>query len=140
MAIVPGQGTILKTVVNTNANTAIFQLVEMDGPTAETGSKEITNLGDVVKKYRAQLPDAGEITGTIQYDPADATHHELTLMINAWPQAARAWVEVLPTANNSALTFSAFLTKFSPKGMNEDDNLEADISLKLTGLITWPTN
>ncbi len=140
MAIVPGQGTILKSTLGNNNAIALFQLVEMDGPTAEVGTKEITNLGDTVKKYRAQLPDGGEITGTIQYDPADGTHTALTTLINAWPQQSKSWSEVLPTANNSTLTFSAFLTKFSPKGMNEDDNLEADISLKITGLVTWPTN
>ncbi len=139
MAIYPGQGTILKATISNNA-TAIFQLVEIDGPTAEIGSKEVTNLGDVVKKYRAQLPDAGEITGTCQYDPANATHAALTTMINTWPLAAVVWNVVWPTTNSSNAAFSAFLTKFSPKGMNEDDNLEADISLKLTGLITWPTN
>lgn len=139
MAIFPGQGTILKTTIANNA-TAIVQVVEIDGPTAEVGTIETTNLADVVKKYRAQLPDPGEITATIQYDPNTNTHQTLTTMWGTWPQQLVTWNVVWPTTNNSNAAFSAVLTKFSPKGMNEDDNLEADISLKLSGLITWPTN
>ncbi len=139
MAIVPGQGTIIKAVINSNA-TAIFQMVEIDGPTAETGTIETTNLANVNKTYRAQLPDAGEITGTGQLDPADATQQFLMAAINAWPQPLVVWSVVWPTAHNSNASFSAVVTKFSPKGMNEDDNLEFDFGLKLSGTLTWPTN
>ena len=45
---------------------------------------------------------------------------------------------VFPTATGTHnAAFSALLTKFAPKGMNEEDNLEADIELTLTGAITW---
>jgi len=139
MAIYPGQGTILQGTIANNS-TAMFQIVELDGPTAEIGTKEITNLGDVVKKYRAQLPDMGEVTGTGQLDPANNTHQNLFTLINTWPQAASTWKVIWPTVNNSTVSFSGIFTKLSPKGMNEDDNLEFDFSIKITGLNTWPTN
>src|SRR5262245_4829069 len=99
MAIYPGQGTIIKATIS-NTLAAIFQVLELDGPTPEVGTKEITNLGDTVKRYRAQLPDMGEITGTVQYDPANNTHQFLTTTINTWPQPSIVWNEVFPTVNN----------------------------------------
>lgn len=133
MAINVGQGTILK-----NGSTTIAQVVEVDGPEVTVGTKETTNLSSTSKTYRAQLPDSGTVSATIQYDPADTTHVALTTLINTWPQAAAAYSVTFNTAaTTDKATFSAILTKFKPKGMNEDDNLEADIEFKITGLVIW---
>lgn len=134
MAVSPGQGATLKMTISSTL-TALAQVVEIDGPGMEVGTKEITNLGDTVKKYRAQLPDGGEINATIEYDYADATHAFLATTVGTWPQAAVA-CEVNFTASHKA-AFSAVLTKFAPKGMNTEDNLEADITLKVTGAVVW---
>jgi hypothetical protein len=133
MAINVGQGTILK-----NGSTAVTQVVEVDGPAATVGTKETTNLSNTSKSYRAQLPDGGEVSATIQYDPADATHQALTTLINQWPQALTTYsVTFNTTAGTDKATFSAILTEFHPKGMNTEDNLEADIKFKVSGVVTW---
>jgi hypothetical protein len=137
MALNIGQGTILKMTISSTL-TAIAQVLEIEGPEVDVGSKETTNLGNTVKTFRAQLPDAGTVSLSIQYDPADTTHTALTTAVMSWPQAAVTWnIQFNTTAGTDKAVFTAFLTKFKPKGMNSEDNLEADIELKLTGTITW---
>jgi len=137
MAVNVGQGTILKATISSTL-TAIYQLLEVDGPGIEIGTKETTNLGSTTKTYRAQLPDSGELSFTVQYDPADTTSTSfLQTAIMTWPQAAVVWTLNFNTLASHLWTFSAILTGFKPKGMNEDDNLEADLKLKLTGAITF---
>jgi hypothetical protein len=137
MAVNVGQGTVLKATISSTL-TAIFQLLEIDGPSVEIGAKETTNLTSTAKTYRAQLPDAGELNFSVQYDPADTTSHQfLQTAVMTWPQVAVAWTLNFNTVVAHNWGFSAFVTKFKPKGMNEDDNLEADLSLKVSGAITF---
>jgi hypothetical protein len=138
MAVNVGQGTILQATI-TSSLTPIFQLLEGDGPEVSVPKKDKTNLGDVLRRYRAQLPDLGEANFTVQYDPADGTHHFLVTQILIWPQPIIAWKLIFNTASGTAgATFQAFLNKFSPKGYNQEDNLEADIGLTLDGVaFSW---
>jgi hypothetical protein len=138
MTVYAGQGTILKLTISA-ALTAIAQVLEIGGPEASIGVKDTTNLSHVAKRKRPQLPDGGSITATIQYDPADTTHAALTTAIGQWPTPTAAaeidWPVGTPGTHKAA--FSCFLTKFAPKGMNEEDNLEADIELEIDGVVTW---
>jgi|SRR6516162_6489662 len=135
MAVNVGQGTILKMTITTL--TAIAQVVEIDGPDITVPSIDKTNLADVIHRYRAGLPDSGKVTATIQYDPADATHVALTTAANQWPQAPVVWNQVFNTTGGPhMMAYTAFLTKFHPKGMNSDDNLEADIEMQIDGAVT----
>jgi len=137
MAINVGQGTVLKATISASL-TAIAQVLEVEGPEATQGTKETTNLGSTVKTFRAQLPDMGTVSASIQYDPADTTHQFLTTAINTWPQPAVVWNVLFNTVGGTdKAAFSALLTKFAPKGMNSEDNLEADIEIKITGIVTW---
>ncbi len=135
-AVYAGQGTVLKMTISSTL-TAIAQVTEIDGPGMSTGTKETTNLASTIITRRAQLPDPGTISATIQYDPTDATHTFLTTTAGSWPQAAVACEIDFPVSTTHKAAFSAILTKFAPKGMNEEDNLEADIELQVTTAITW---
>ncbi len=136
MAVNVGQGTILKATIS-SVLTAIAQVLEISGPDITTGAKETTNLGSTSKSRRAQLPDTGPITFTIQYDPSDTTHQFLLTQINTWPQGLVAWELVFNTSPAHNYSFNAFISKLSPKGMNEEDNLEADIELTISGIVTF---
>jgi hypothetical protein len=137
MAINVGQGTILKMTISSSL-TAIAQVVEISGPEVTVGKKEKTNLSDVAVRKRAQLPDGGTVSFTIQYDPADSTHTALTTAVNSWPQAAVVWNQIFNTvAGTDKAVYTAFITKFAPKGMNQEDNLEADLELEIDGVPTW---
>jgi hypothetical protein len=133
VAINIGQGTILK-----NASAAIAQVLEVDGPDVTVPAVDSSNLSSVVRAYRPGLPDSGKLTFTIQYDPAGATHTALTTAISAFPQALVVWTLLFNTVGGAdSAAFSGFLTKFHPKGMNQDDNLEADVEIQASGAVTW---
>jgi hypothetical protein len=134
MAIHAGQGTILQFGAS-----AVAQVLEVDGPEASVETTSTVNLASTAKTKRPLLPDGGTLSATIQYDPADATHAALTTAINTYPQVASACSVIFSAASSPAASFSAYLTKFKPTGMNEEDNLQAEIELTITGLVTWPT-
>lgn len=48
-----------------------------DGPTGTKEQIEVTALKDTAKKYVAGMPDYGEITFNLFWDPADSTHQYL---------------------------------------------------------------
>jgi hypothetical protein len=136
MAVNVGQGTILQATISSTL-TAIAQVLEISGPEITVGAKDKTNLADVAKRYRAQLPDGGKVTFSIQYDPVSTTHAALYTMVTTWPQQLVAWKMIFNTVSGTdTALFNAFVTKLSPKGMNQEDNLEADVELQLDGLPT----
>ena len=136
MAINVGQGTILKMIVGGNS-TAVAQVLEVTGPEVNVGAADTTNLGSTSKRKRAQLPDAGPLSFSVQYDPADNTHIAITTLVNTWPQQTAACEVDFNTANAHKASFQGFVSKFAPKGMNTEDNLEADVELTIDGLVTW---
>lgn len=137
MPVNVGQGTILEATIGATL-TPIAQVTEIDGPEVTVGTAETTNLASLYKTYRAQLPDGGTVSFTIQYDPAGTTHTQIAEWVNVWPQQLVAWSITFATAGGTdKVTFSAFVTKFKTIGMNENDNLEAECELKISGPTTW---
>jgi hypothetical protein len=136
-AVYYGQGAVLKMTI-ASVLTAIAQVVELEGPAITVGIKETTNLGSTSIRKRGQLPNSGTISGTLQFDPTDTTQTFLTTLINTWPQPPTVSEIDFPMVTGThKAAFSAILTKFSLKGMNEEDNLEADFEMEIDGLVTW---
>ncbi len=134
MAVNVGQGTILKMTISSTL-TAIFQCKEIDGPDVTVPDIDKTNLADVFRRKRAGLPDPGKMTFTIQFDPADATHVALLAAVLPWPQASVAWTLTFNTQSGTAhAAFNAFISKWHMQGMNQEDNLEAELELTLDTL------
>lgn len=131
MAITPGQGTLLKATISASL-TAIAQVTEIKGPGMERDSIETTNLTSTAKRFRAGLLDGGEITYTIQYDPADSTHAAIWTALGSG--ATEAWTLTLADAGGAVFAFNAFITKFEPDGMQTDENVTAELTLKLDGI------
>lgn len=137
MAINIGQGTIIKATISSTL-TVIAQAVEADGPGITVPKIDKTALADVARRYRGGLPDADPLTFTVQYDPTNTTHEALVTMISTFPQTAVAWNVLFNTVGGTdTAVFTGFLTKFHPKGMNQEDNLEADIEVQPDGIPTF---
>jgi hypothetical protein len=134
MAVNVGQGTILRITISSTL-TAVAQVLDITGPGITVEKIKKTNLADVAVRYRAGLPEGDPCTYTIQYDPADATHQALITAASTWPQQLMACTETYNTIGGAdKATFNAFVSKFSPKGMNQEDNLEADVELQPDGI------
>ena len=92
-------------------------------------------MGSVEKSFRGTIHDAGEITATIEFDPADASHSTLITIVKSG--ATATWKLVWADAGAGQFTFSGFVTRFEPSGMQVEENVVAEITVKLTGAITF---
>jgi hypothetical protein len=136
MAVNIGQGTILKATISSTL-TAIFQLLEVEGPEVTVGGKDKTALADVAVRMRAQLPAGGKPTFKVQFEPTDATQEWCYAQVVSFPQPAVAWRLICNTASGTAgFSFNAFISKFGLIGMNQEDNLEAELELTIDGVPT----
>lgn len=140
-AVIPALGTKIavdKTGGETPTYTEISQVLSIEGASNEVGSVETTHLGSTRKTYRPSLPDGGETSFEIEYDPADAEHVFLRGLADA--PAVRSWRIIYPTAPKATYhTFSGFLTAFNPSAGGPEENLTASITIKVTGPIVEST-
>lgn len=138
MAKVPGKGTLLKHGVGTGPTvyTTIVQRMSIDGPDAKVETQKTTDLDSVAAEYRPTMPDGGELSMSLWWDPATATHQLLTDLITT--PAVEHWEIVYADTGASLTIFDGILTGFKPGGMDPDGYLTAEIKIQVTGAITWP--
>ncbi len=136
MSVNPGLGTLLAHGIAT-VYTTIAQRVSIEGPDWKVGEADITVLSDTVKKFRPTIAESGEVDLKIYYDPAAATHSLLTGFMLA--PTSEQWRITFADSVPSKYTFTGFLTGFKPTGMTVEGNLEADVKIRIDGLITVAT-
>ena len=131
-----------KLAITTDTTSVTFADVafvrNISGPSVESGEVEATTL-DSTAAYREMLLgliDPGNMTFEIAWDPADAngTHIDLTAAQNS--RTLMNWKLVLPTTTQT-ITFTGRVQSFSPT-VPFDDLLTANVSVRISGLITWP--
>lgn len=137
MAEYSGFATVLQ--VDNSGYTAIGQIRDLAGPAMMLDTIESSHRDLSSKKFVAGLIDAGEVTFDIAYDPDLATHSATAApglvyyMVN---RTAKSFKVLFPDTSPATATFTALVTKFTPKApMN--DLLTADVTLKISGAITW---
>lgn len=137
MAKIKVKGTIVKQTI-TAVLTAVAQVIDFghDGAENETYDATTIDTTGAGKEYsQTGYSEGGNFNFSAFYDPALAGHKAITAYI-ATP-ASCAWT--LTTTDTSA-TVNAFTVAgvgFGFKG-SMNDGLKCDISLKLTGLMTYP--
>ena len=89
---------------------------------------DITNLRSAAREYRTALRDGQEMTLTIQYNGADATHASLKTDLNR----GTAWNYRLVFSDGEIWDFSALVTSWLV-GVELDDVLMLTVGLKPTG-------
>jgi hypothetical protein len=134
----PAQGTTLAHGV-TGVYTALAQVVSLDGPSTEIGTRETTHLGSgVVKTFAPTLVDNGTVSGQIEFDPKSDTHAYL-VTVSQTPVANDQWKMTFADNHTGAstATFVGHLTKLAPTGIETEANLLADFEIKISGAVTW---
>jgi hypothetical protein len=137
MAIVnPGLGTLLDYSLDGGTTyLPVAQRVTIDGPNIDVGEADTTTLDSTWKTNRPTLPDAGDLSLTCFYDPADTGHIAIFGMIGA---AAKFWKLVFANVGPNKYVFNAWVKSFAVKGMDVEGNLTFELTLRLTGIITSP--
>lgn len=139
MAEYLAQGTTLS-VDKTGGGTytTLADIVSFDGPSNSVGKVETTNLSSPRKTYRPGLPDGGDLSFDLQFDPADTTHTYLRSLADT--PAVLTWQVSYPTLPKATLdTFEGFLTEFKPGGGGAEELITASVTIAITGAITTTT-
>lgn len=120
--------------------TTIAYVDSIDGVSITRDSIEVTahDSPDGYREFIPGLKDAGEITTSLFFDPANATHDETTGFLEDLATQGTPGNYELHLATSPAWKFSfcAFVTSFS-LASPIDDALKADVTWKLSGKPTF---
>jgi hypothetical protein len=114
----------------------VAQVISFDGPSMTSEFAEFDDHdvpAGFVDKLKTKL-DAGQLSFTIHYDPADATHIALEdeyLEMDA-PTNWRFTVNT-PAHARRTKAFAAFVASLGPISAASDGKLERSVTLELTG-------
>jgi hypothetical protein len=135
MAVIPASGTMLSVdKLGTGVTwVEVGQIESIEGPSNSVGSIEKTNLSSLRKEYRPGLPDGGEVSLDVQFDPTDAEHVYLRGLADT--PVVKSWRVTYPCTPAVKDTFDGFVTAFNPSAAGDEDNLMASVTIKVTGEI-----
>lgn len=135
MAHNDGFGVVLQRSISASFTT-IAQIKDGPvGPNLDRTMIDVTSK-DSTSQYREFLPglrDGGEVSITIGYDPSGATHAILKTDFDSG--TAASWKILFADGSSYSATFSGFVKSFNPTGPL-DDELTADVVIKVTGVVT----
>lgn len=97
----------------------------------EVSTRDSADWGEFIAGFKM----AGEGQFDIVYDPDNATH--VNLLTLATGRTIRSWKLNLPGTTN-AIVVNGFVKSFKPKAPLKD-KLSADIVIKFTGAVTFPS-
>ena len=138
MAKVIVKGTVLNQTITTTL-TAVAQVIEFghDGAESETFDSTTIDTTGAGKEYDPTgYSEPGSVDFSLFYDPNLAGHQAITDELVT--PATNTWSLVFADAGTTTSTFKTAGVGFGFTGaMN--DGLKADVSLKLSGLMNYPT-
>ena len=133
MAVIPGEGTILK-VGTTSTVAAVAKVNNISLGAVEQEAVDSFSLDSTLKETRpSRLPDPGSLTFNL-YIITGNTQQEL-IRTSSTNHSILYW-EVEDVDGNTA-TFQGFVTSYEENGMEVESNKSADVEVKLTTLITY---
>ena len=118
--------------------TTIAQVTNISGPSAEVQTGDVTSLdGGVGMEFATTgYVNGGEVTFTLWLDPVATTLQAITDDLTT--PATSSWKLKFSDSATTEWAFSAIVTGVSPTA-EVNGHLTADVTLKVTGLPTWPT-
>lgn len=114
--------------------TSIANIMSISPPNMQRDSLETTKHNDE-DRWRTFIPgliDPGEVTLSISWDPAHATHDFIADLNSAEVAPYRV---AFPAGTGTSFDFDAFITQFEPTG-DVDGLLSANVTFKVSGPVT----
>lgn len=133
---VKGHGTLLK-LYDSGIYTTVGKRTKLSGPNPTVPDIDMTDLDSLAREFEAGLPDAGELKLTINYDPANVMHQKLSALVNS--RALAQWKIVLANTAATEIPFSGYIKSWPLEGMETDQKVTIEVTIKISGPITWPT-
>lgn len=143
MPVTPGHRTTVAVTTSGSTTLVAFAQVTSITPAGPTRNDiETTHLGSDAREFIGTLNDGGELTFTIEYDPAAASHVEAITQINSTAnqtlasQSKTFRVVTAATTGTENFNFSGYIKGFVPGELTVDGLFTAEITAKVSGLIT----
>lgn len=121
--------------------TTVAQIVDLGGPSAEADQIEVSHRDSRYRRYVAGMVDGGEVQFDVIFDP-DHPSHDPTIAGSMYDLLDSGEVNEFRTiypgqgSDTTTATFDAFVSQFGIDSPMED-GIKGDITLKITGAITW---
>lgn len=130
---IEAQGIVLAVTVGSPTNmTTIGNVVSFSGPGGSASVIDITNLSSTAKEKMMGLPDEGQLTMDINYDPDNASH---ILIRNARKTRTRCEFTItLTDTTNTVLTFRGYVLGFAITA-GVDQVVKASITIEIDGAV-----
>lgn len=118
--------------------TTIAEVTNITGPGSELETIDVTSHDSTGAKreFIAGLIDMGEITLSLNFNALTTQGFAGGLYNDHMSRTKRNFQLVLPTTSNKTGSFAAYVTNFEPDAP-VDGALTADVTLKVTGAVTW---
>lgn len=132
---IPGEGTIIQIKIS-GAYTDVGTVEEIDGFEVAVEEVKKTHLQSVIHEYRPSLiPDPGTFSLKIQLDPNHAVHQALYANASV-PGTIDDWKMIFVDGKTTPAnaTFLGFIKKYKVTGQKVEENLMAEIEVRLTSL------
>lgn len=114
----------------------IAEVKDFSGPSLSRDAIEKTHHAspDMWREFLKGLKDGGEVTITVNYDPAEASHSFATGIVGDFTDdtTISTWTITFPDAAGTVWTFPGFVTDFEP-APDLEDMFTADVTIKVAG-------
>ena len=108
-------------------------VIGIDGPSMTVDAIETTDLDDTWKTFIANIPDGGEISLELEFEPDDTDHAALFTDFAAG--TSRAWAIVFSDAGTTTFSGNGFVTSYGP-GAQANDKLTCTVGIKVSGEVS----
>lgn len=127
------QGTALQVKIS-NAFVLVPGVEGLSGPTGTKQQIEVTAMNDTAAKFVAGLPDYGEVTFRLYWDPSDSTHQYL-LSSYTTPNSTDDFKIVCSDAGAAEVAFSGQVTGWK-WSFEKGQAATAEVTVKVSGNVT----
>ena len=138
MSKIKSKGTVLQQEIS-SVFTAVAQIISLDGPEAETETYEsdtLDNTGSGIPYDETGRTEGGSQSGELFFDPVLAGHQAITDLLTT--PAGCNWKQIFADTATTEWPFAGAGISFGPR-VALNDGLKASFSIKLDGIVTYPT-
>lgn len=139
MADFAGKGTQLHISIQSTF-VAMSQNVEINGPSGEMGTRDVTHLDSSAREHRATIHDGGEVTGNCLFDPTNQgqAYFQSRAMGTTYASTGEIFKIIMSTTTKFE-QFNGIPTRWAGSGYTVDGTAVKEWGIRVSGLVTVAT-
>jgi hypothetical protein len=124
------------TVGAVSTATKVGEITDFNGPSGGAAVIDVTHLESTAVQKLIGLPDEGQFTFSVNFNPTDAG--QVALRTDRAARQRRAGVLKFNNAATNAIKFDGYCQTYTPGG-SVNGKLQANITLEITGAVSYTT-